>query len=162
MFWLILSSLKNDSFMIDQLYWLGEELVKYFTQLRSPNFTWEKLVNRFEQFVIFLQSSTLIQTQSGYFVKTPEFGKFHRICNFSHLVCEISLEPKNILHKCHLCHLWQIPCLHPSKHKCLSRAKDETGLKHSHRHTQSYMLFEIFQMLSKSLLNIISTKNMSL
>ena len=32
--------------MIDQLYWLDEELVKYFTQLRSPNFTWEKLVNR--------------------------------------------------------------------------------------------------------------------
>ena len=45
-FWLLFSSLKNDSFMIDQLYWLGGELVKYFTKLRSPNFTWEKLVNR--------------------------------------------------------------------------------------------------------------------
>ena len=45
-FWLLFSSLKNDSFMIDQLYWLGGELVKYFTQLRSPNFTWEKLANR--------------------------------------------------------------------------------------------------------------------
>ena len=44
-FWLLFSSLKNDSFMIDQLYWLDGELVKYFTQLRSPNFTWEKLVN---------------------------------------------------------------------------------------------------------------------
>ena len=42
----------------------------------------------------------------------PDFGKLYRKRIFSYQFLTILPESKNILHKCHLCHLWQIPCLY--------------------------------------------------
>ena len=108
-FWLLFSSLKNDSFMIDQLYWLGGELVKYFTQLRSPNFTWEKLANRvifanklrkenvllisFKGIVSFF---TQIQTNYRYLWKASTLGKLQRKSVIFRVNCWQFYKSKNI------------------------------------------------------------------
>ena len=109
------------------------------------NFTCEKRVNRdiffaknweWKMFIwnklsVFVQVTTKIQTYWICFVKTQAWiWQIAQIGYFFALIFEHFTTAKNILHKYHLCHLWQIPCLHQGD--IIIHDDDENDHDHGH------------------------------
>ena len=109
------------------------EFVKCFTQARFPTFsilpnknencdTFENgecftksHLNKLSVFCINPLQDKL--TPANLWKLQTEFGKSYQIGSFFVLILP---QPKNILHKCHLCHLWQISCNQTSGWTCFN------------------------------------------
>ena len=80
-------------------------------QLRIEDF-YSSILNKLS---VFLQLSTQIQIHSIFLWKLlPKLGKLYRYGNFLRQCLKILPEPKNVLQKCNLWLLWQIPRLNAS------------------------------------------------